>query len=707
MRPYKVEHLMDNPEECAEDIFQLVGILVHSGTAESGHYYSYIKERPSNGASENWVEFNDDNVSPWEPKCMEAACFGGMDYRGTVENGNVQFERSYSAYMLFYQRSSYLAAQKQELEKSGLTSPIRLPLTPRLSNHIAMENELLLRKYCLYDPSHATFVGKMLSNIKHINKGCCSDSHTLEKLALLVALNHLDQVVARTKDLPDFPNFILGVRQICNNCAECSRDFLEWFSDRTECLRHLLLRNPESMVRGEMASSILAALVKVKADAAYAYGLDEDEDSSGDLDAYEEPRLLQRVVRATIKLWDMFHNNCRAWPEYFGLLLSIASLGDHEAVLLIDAGYLRKALEVISADNLLPLSNQYQRMLNIISKRVATKPVSYDAMIGLLYKLLSACDLSEQSIEDGEERLASSLSGGTVPLTHSERHLLMQHWTRSQSHILTEKLLQIHQNYSATRNILIILLNFQDSLDHHIFQAIVLGIRRGSASMPSGPFLRAALTYCEHSEEPEAIPNMVTQVTKIAAHIDNLEGKEFLQFYTELIDLGDNKSNIPREDLLQLCLDRVHDWAPPLLNYYDNIVRESMEAFLSDHILRYGPQANFGTSAKGVQKANAIILAAQRVGTSCLEFLNDTYVKERQQAVRSHLENILNVIDTSTAFFDEDAEDDMALRFFKLKSSKYSYRSYLRKLTNISLVVIPALTKITVEELDEEISGML
>jgi ubiquitin carboxyl-terminal hydrolase 34 len=132
-----------------------------------------------------------------------------------------------------------------------------------------------------------------------------------------------------------------------------------------------------------------------------------------------------------------------------------------------------------------------------------------------------------------------------------------------------------------------------------------------------------------------------------------------------------------------------------------------MEAFLSDHILRYGPQANFGTSAKGVQKANAIILAAQRVGTSCLEFLNDTYVKERQQAVRSHLENILNVIDTSTAFFDEDAEDDMALRFFKLKSSKYSYRSYLRKLTNISLVVIPALTKITVEELDEEISGML
>lgn len=685
MRPYKVEHLMNSQDECPEDIFELVGILVHSGTAESGHYYSYIRERPSNGAGENWIEFNDDNVSSWDPKCMESACFGGLDYRGTVENGNVQFDKSYSAYMLFYQRSSYLAAQKQELEKSGMPSPIRLPLTPRLSNHIAMENELLLRKHCLYDPSHATFVGKMLSNIKHINKGCCSDAHSLEKLALIVALNHLDQVVARTKDLPDFPNFILGVRQMCNNCAECSRDFLEWFSDRPECLRHLLLRNPEMLVRSEMASSILQALVKVKADAAYAYGLSEDEDSSGDLDTYEDPRLLQRVIRATMKLWDMFHTNCRAWPEYFGLLLSIASLGDHEAALLVDAGYLRKTLEVITADNQLPLSNQYQRMLNIVSKRVATRPVSYDSLIGLLYKLLSVCDFSAEPVEDIEERLESSLSGGTLPLNNSERHLLMQHWTRSQSHILTEKLLQIHQNYMATRNILIALLSLQDSLDHHILQAIITGIKRGTATAPSGPFLKAAITYCEYSEEPDAIPNMVSRVTEFARQIDNLEGKEFLQFYTELLDLEDNRSRIPRESILLICLEQVQDWSPPLLNYYDNAVRDGMESFLTEHVLGYGPQVEFGPSPVEIEKTNAIIATAQRIGTGCLEYLNDTYVKVRQPAVRAFLENILSVIEICTTFFDEEAEDNTTIRFFELRS-----------------IVIPALTKITVEELDDD-----
>ena len=41
-------------------LYKLVGILIHSGTADSGHYYSYIKERTEEG---RWLEFNDTQVS--------------------------------------------------------------------------------------------------------------------------------------------------------------------------------------------------------------------------------------------------------------------------------------------------------------------------------------------------------------------------------------------------------------------------------------------------------------------------------------------------------------------------------------------------------------------------------------------------------------------------------------------------------------------
>jgi len=696
---------MDSPEESPEDVFELVGILVHSGNAESGHYYSFIRERPSSSDRENWVEFNDDSVTPWDPNTMETNCFGGIDYRSPVDSGNIQFDKNYSAYMLFYQRSSSLRTQNTNLQRSELLSPLRLPVPTRLANHIAMENELLVRKYSLYDPSHAAFVIKMLSNIKQINKGHCSDSHSLEKATLVMALNHLDQVISRTKDLPDFPAFMQAVRQMCHSCAECSRDFLEWFIERPEALRQMILRNPDGLVRSEMASSIISALTKVKADATYAYGFGDEEDSSDGLEN-EDPHLIQKVVHTINSLWDIFHISTRAWPEYFGLLNSIACLGEPEAVLLMDAGFLRKALEMITADHLLPLSPQYTKMLNIISKRIATRPVSYDSVIALLYRLLSvACDFQLEAISDDEERLEAAISTGIVPLSMTERSLLTQHWTRGQSHILTEKLLQIHQNHVATQNILIILLHHMSHLDSYIFNAIARGIRKGAMTVPCGPFLRAAITYCEHSEAPGAISKMATHVCKVTNQIDNTEGKEFLQFFKDLVDLPSNHHGMPKEEILKLCLALCDTWAPGLLNYYDAAVREGTENFLSEILLRHGPHVDFGPSEAEVAKAQLIVEVAQNLGLACLEHLQNSYVSQRQQAVRAALESILGVIESCTLFFEEETDDERASLFFDKKMCKFQSLANSEYLLTV-VAVLPALKKVTVEEADEEVSGM-
>ena len=48
-------------------------MLVHSGGVNSGHYYSYIKERDG---SARWLEFNDTNVKEFDIENLADKCYG-------------------------------------------------------------------------------------------------------------------------------------------------------------------------------------------------------------------------------------------------------------------------------------------------------------------------------------------------------------------------------------------------------------------------------------------------------------------------------------------------------------------------------------------------------------------------------------------------------------------------------------------------------
>jgi hypothetical protein len=59
--------------------YELVGMVIHTGSATAGHYYSYIQERGADGVTGRWFEFNDSYVAEWDPSRMEDDCFGGED----------------------------------------------------------------------------------------------------------------------------------------------------------------------------------------------------------------------------------------------------------------------------------------------------------------------------------------------------------------------------------------------------------------------------------------------------------------------------------------------------------------------------------------------------------------------------------------------------------------------------------------------------
>lgn len=88
--------------------YELVGVVVHSGQASAGHYYSFIKDRKrgvgggvsggntsaSDGSSKSrWFKFNDTSVEEFEmtDSTLEAECFGGTYKAKSYDSSNNLF----------------------------------------------------------------------------------------------------------------------------------------------------------------------------------------------------------------------------------------------------------------------------------------------------------------------------------------------------------------------------------------------------------------------------------------------------------------------------------------------------------------------------------------------------------------------------------------------------------------------------------------
>lgn len=81
------ENKWPEPEDCFE--YKLVGVNIHSGSAQSGHYWSLINvkrgldepdendEQWANTEEDPWMEFNDSRVSEFKYSKLKDEAFGG------------------------------------------------------------------------------------------------------------------------------------------------------------------------------------------------------------------------------------------------------------------------------------------------------------------------------------------------------------------------------------------------------------------------------------------------------------------------------------------------------------------------------------------------------------------------------------------------------------------------------------------------------
>ncbi|XP_039724617.1 probable ubiquitin carboxyl-terminal hydrolase FAF-X isoform X5 [Pteropus medius] len=172
-------HLVQQNEQSESEVaestkYRLVGVLVHSGQASGGHYYSYIIERNGKDGERNrWYKFDDGDVTECkmdDDEEMKNQCFGG-EYMGEVFDHMMKRmsyrrqKRWWNAYILFYERMDTIDQDDEILRyisELTITRPHQI-MSPAIERSVRKQNVQFMHNRMQYSLEYFQFVKKLLT----------------------------------------------------------------------------------------------------------------------------------------------------------------------------------------------------------------------------------------------------------------------------------------------------------------------------------------------------------------------------------------------------------------------------------------------------------------------------------------------------------------------------------------------------------------
>ncbi|KAL5003429.1 hypothetical protein BDV10DRAFT_154983 [Aspergillus recurvatus] len=648
MTPFTVDYLSDSSGDTQQDVFELVGVLVHSGTAESGHYYSYIRERPTANGRSIWVEFNDSDVTRFDPGRIGEQCFGGYsDSLHSTSAGQVRFNKVWNAYMLFYQRVSSMESAKSTYNAVENHYPVRVPLPVALANHIVMENELFVRTYCLLDPYHSVFVRYLVSQLNEERLAKSEPRSKLDKLIVFIALDTVEQLLSRTKDLTGFENLIGEVYRITNEIPKGPQRVLQWAFDKPAGIPHLL-KSFHPQIRSGSVRLIVHALSRLRDNIMTAEdgGLEREKWNAVYLDG------LEFVIATLNGMWPTLQSVSRSWDDYFELLSSLASLGSQEVGVILEHGFLAKCLEMVwlDSEDSMRLKRQYPSYYKLLEKG---RKFSHRKLMDLMAELLARIDFTAQPVLEDERQ---ALSNDKFSLTFAEHDLIRPLGQRRELVVL-KKILNQYNNPQACRNIFGLLMDAEPDagLMEPIFQVLLEGLRFAPAER-CAPFLEAALILCRRGPDKDRIVSILNHVAKGVDTINDSGGREHLLFFTNTMNSRNERLGLDDTWFSSHAIELVPDWAPALLVYPDRTIRNMTMDFLRKILF------SEETTADGEEGQSPYAGVAKELVSASVDKLRKMYLASPGVNVEAGaLETIRTVIDHCLTSYFADTEEDQKI----------------------------------------------
>ena len=294
--------------------YQLGGVLVHQGTADSGHYYSFIKARMTATTVDAWFHFNDAMVRPFDVNQLPDSAFGG---------GGPFVSKNYSAYILVYDRIDRCedAALKNDKSTPGLPE--------QFAGLIQKANEQFSWHTRLFSSAFNNHVLTAIDLTKFQRELDANNSLPDAPLdqrrqeSFQLALEFFFKIVIRTKDFENGERWLALLMERISGDFKNASDCLKYLLDSRTIFREICLECGLQPVRQSLFKVVLTSLsvLRDKCEGLYF--------DSGKGLVYRTMDILISILPSIRLYW-------RTWTEFWYLIASIADLGQIEADFFLD-----------------------------------------------------------------------------------------------------------------------------------------------------------------------------------------------------------------------------------------------------------------------------------------------------------------------------------------------------------------------------------
>jgi ubiquitin carboxyl-terminal hydrolase 34 len=587
MSDYKIDHLSDPSQPRQEDIFELVGVLIHQGTSENGHYYSYIRERPSPPERMiKWLEFNDRDVDGFEPTSLPAWSFGGF-FADTYP----QQHKNFSAYMLFYQRQSAILKDCDDYMGSPSSGVAKAPVPAPLDQAIREDNEGFIREYSLYDPCHTKFARQLLANLRTINHGTCSEDHHQESQVISFVLEYLCQTLFRMKNDDLFEEIFSQLRRSMLSCPLCCQIMLKWLATQEYALNNTILLCLHQKVRSSMRAILVDGLKFLREKDPVAYGIDSIDTDGETRTSAPHAGVLVDVIYRLQGVMEESYFSTRGWDDLYLTLCQLIDMGPVETSVLLSHRCLEFCLRMFCLHASHGTRLHYPEMWRILEKRKRI----YNRMIEFVYMLVSKMDINLPHVQntrlDRLERYDQQAS--KFALSREEKNALNLWHDENRALAALDKMLELFDPDKTEvfypGEILRWMLQSKDARFLSLLHTTVAeGINQLSPPV-SDPYVRAALPCCEASTDLTSINRIIDEVAKAAPKLKSHGGQPTLGFFRGLLHAENDVVLEHRsvDAFYEYCLHHARKYLIPLLAYDDDGVRRATAAFVQELYTQY------------------------------------------------------------------------------------------------------------------------